>query len=90
MSVFLLIKINFHFYFQITTIIHEPNSIVYLEFYLSVDGTPVNASVVVATFKVPHVNLLNAALGVQVVKNVGIWYSDNYFFWRGVGREGAD
>lgn len=38
----------------------------YLEFYISVDGTPVNATDVVETFKVPHVNLLNTDLEVEV------------------------
>ena len=52
--------------FQITTILHEPNNIVYLEFYISVDDQAVNASVAVETFKVPNVNLLTAKLGVQV------------------------
>lgn len=52
--------------FQITTILHEPNNIVYLEFYISVDDQAVNASVVVETFKVPNVNLLTAKLEFQV------------------------
>ncbi|KAL9955884.1 hypothetical protein ACROYT_G037281 [Oculina patagonica] len=56
----------------IKTILHEPNEIVYLEFYISVDGQAVNASVVVETFKVPHVNLLTAQLGVQVLVQVYI------------------
>lgn len=59
-------SVDDYFCFQITTIIHEPNNIVYLEFYISVDGTPVNATDVVETFKVPHVNLLNTDLEVEV------------------------
>ena len=34
--------------------------------WISVDGTPVNATDVVETFKVPHVNLLNTDLEVEV------------------------
>lgn len=53
-------------HFQIKTILHEPNEIVYLEFYVSVGDQAVNASDVVETFKVPNVNLLTAKLGFQV------------------------
>ncbi|KAJ7373638.1 hypothetical protein OS493_011247 [Desmophyllum pertusum] len=52
---------------NIKTIIHEPNEIDYLEFYISVSGQAVNASDVVQTFKVPHVNLLSAQLEVEVL-----------------------
>lgn len=61
---FVLIRVNCDF--QIKTILHEPNEIVYLEFYISVGDQAVNASDVVQTFKVPNVNLLTAKLGVQV------------------------
>lgn len=63
---FVLILIRIHCDFQIKTILHEPNEIVYLEFYISVSDQAVNASDVVETFKVPNVNLLTAKLGFQV------------------------
>lgn len=63
---FVLTLISIHCDFQIKTILHEPNEIVYLEFYISVSDQAVNASDVVETFKVPNVNLLTAKLGFQV------------------------
>lgn len=57
---------------SIKTILHEPNEIVYLEFYISVSDQAVNASDVVETFKVPNVNLLTAKLGFQVLVQVYI------------------
>ena len=56
--------------FQITTILHEPNEKVYLEFYVLVDGNVVNRTIVVETFKVSNVNLLTAKLGFQVIKSI--------------------
>ena len=61
-----LVLIRVNCLFQIKTIIHEPNEIDYLEFCISVSGQAVNASDVVQTFKVPHVNLLSAQLEVEV------------------------
>ena len=56
--------------FQIATILHEPNEKVYLEFYVLVDGSVVNRTIVVETFKVSNVNLLTAKLGFQVIKSI--------------------
>lgn len=61
-----------HCDFQINTILHEPNDIVYLEFYISVGDQAVNASDVVETFKVSNVNLLTVELGVQVGTHITV------------------